>query len=47
MTNTVAIWLGVLIAGGVGADVLLNDSQTLIFLIRKGIDLIQWMAFWR
>jgi hypothetical protein len=47
MTNTLAIGLGGIILIGLGADVLLNDSQSTLFLGRKLIDLIEYVAFWR
>ncbi len=47
MTNTLAIWFLVLIGLAVGYDLWANDGAALTFLARKGIDLLQWMAFWR
>ncbi len=47
MTNTIAFWLVVIILVGFGLDYLLFDSAGGIFLGRKGLDLLQWVAFWR
>ncbi len=47
MTNRIAIWLGGLLVLMIGADVLLFGSDHLVFLGRKMLDLIEWMAFWR
>ena len=47
MTNTIAIWLVIFIALAVGYDYLQHDSAGALFLARKGVDLLQWVAFWR
>ncbi len=47
MTNTIAITLGVLILGLIATDVLLFDADNMLFLGKKMVDLIEWMAFWR
>ena len=47
MTNTLAFWLVVIILALIGLDYLLFESDGAIFLGRKGIDLLQWLAFWR
>jgi hypothetical protein len=47
MTNRIAIVLGLLILGGVAYDVLRNDLSGLLFLARKLMDLIEYLAFWR
>ena len=47
MTNTLAIVLGLAILCAVAADVMLWDSQNLTFLGRKGLHLLEWLAFWR
>lgn len=47
MTNQIALGLGLLIFGAVGADVLLNAGHASLFLARKFIDLMDWVAFWR
>ncbi|WP_435704699.1 hypothetical protein [Yoonia sp.] len=47
MTNTIAIWLAVLIIVLLGIDYVLYDWASTIFLLRKFLDLIGWVAFWR
>jgi hypothetical protein len=47
MTNQIAIGLGLLILAGVGLDLFLYDGGSLLFLMRKLTDLIEWLAFWR
>lgn len=47
MTNTLALGLGTLILLGLGLDYSLFAWENTIFLGRKLIDLIEWMAFWR
>ncbi|MFU8779017.1 MAG: hypothetical protein ACNA7M_15350 [Roseovarius sp.] len=47
MTNTFAIGLGGIILLALGADFVLNESQATLFLGRKLLDLIEYLAFWR
>lgn len=47
MTNSIAIGLGLLILGGIGVDTFLTGGEGSLFLARKGLDLLDWMAFWR
>lgn len=47
MTNRIALWLGLILAAGIGADFALNNGAALFFLARKFLDLIEWVAFWR
>ncbi len=47
MTNQIAIVLGLMILAAIGLDHYANDGAYLIFLAKKGLDLIEWMAFWR
>ncbi|HOZ34111.1 MAG TPA: hypothetical protein PLM52_14640 [Tabrizicola sp.] len=47
MTNVIAFWLAVLILGAGAADLVLNDGLALSFVLRKFLDLIEWVAFWR
>lgn len=47
MTNQIALFLGVLILIGLGVDAVYFDWSGTIFLARKLIDLIEWLAFWR
>lgn len=47
MTNTIALFLGILIAIGIGLDLGLNDGAALFFLAQKFLALIDWVEFWR
>lgn len=47
MTNRIAITLGLMILVATGYDVMLNDHAGLVFLARKLLDLIEYLAFWR
>ena len=47
MTDRIALWLAVILAALIAADLLLDDGQMLLFLGRKFIDLMDWVEFWR
>jgi hypothetical protein len=47
MTNTIALYLGIVILAALGLDLLLNDGQALVFLMRKLVGFIEYVAFWR
>ncbi len=47
MTNSIAIFLVLLILGALGLDYIYNDWSGALFLARKMAQLIEWMAFWR
>ncbi|GGH25749.1 hypothetical protein SAMN05444007_103188 [Cribrihabitans marinus] len=47
MTNQIALWLGILILGGLMLDFAFFGTEHLLFLTRKLMDLIDWVAFWR
>ncbi len=47
MTNTIALWLAALILGFLALDHFVLDWNVPLFLGRKLLDLIEWMAFWR
>ncbi|MGR3462017.1 MAG: hypothetical protein ACU0AX_07870 [Roseovarius sp.] len=47
MTNRIAIVLVLLILAAVAYDVQNNDHGGLLFLARKLLDLIEYLAFWR
>ncbi|WP_169052340.1 hypothetical protein [Tabrizicola sp. YIM 78059] len=47
MTNRIALWLGLVLLAGIGADLAFNDAAALVFLARKFLELIEWVAFWR
>lgn len=47
LTNRLALILGLLIAAALAADNFLNDGNALLFLLRKFLDMVEWLAFWR
>ena len=47
MTNRIALGLGTFIVGAVLVDVLLFGTDHLVFLGKKLVELIEWIAFWR
>ncbi|MEL7114891.1 MAG: hypothetical protein AAGP08_04750 [Pseudomonadota bacterium] len=47
MTNTLAILFAAVILAAVAADVFYYDGAYLLFLGRKFLDLLTWVAFWR
>ncbi|WP_417247799.1 hypothetical protein [Celeribacter sp.] len=47
MTNQIALGLGLVIFAALGFDVTMNDGAGTLFLARKGLELIEWIAFWR
>lgn len=46
MTNTIALWLGLVIVAAIIADFALNGGVAVQFLARKFLDLIEWVDFW-
>ena len=47
MTNTLALILATALVAGVLADVILADAENLLFLSKKLMELIEYIAFWR
>ncbi|TCL10213.1 hypothetical protein BXY66_2282 [Shimia isoporae] len=47
MTNPIAVFLVLLILTGLGADLLFNNGDATLVIVRKFFDLIEWVAFWR
>ena len=47
MTNRIALVLGLMIAIALVVDVVLFGSEHMIFLGKKLMALIEWIAFWR
>ena len=47
MTDRIALWIGLILLAAIIADLALNSGLALQFLLRKFIDLIEWVAFWR
>jgi hypothetical protein len=46
MTNTIALYLGLVILAALGLDIFLNEAQGLVFLLQKLIHLIEYVEFW-
>jgi len=47
MTNSLAIGIGLCLFAFFGLDWFFNDWANTIFLGRKTLDMIEWLAFWR
>ncbi|SFA79076.1 hypothetical protein SAMN05421688_0916 [Poseidonocella pacifica] len=47
MTNTLALTLAVLLLGALSLDLWLDGGAGALFLARKGVALIEWLAVWR
>ncbi len=47
MTNTISIWLGLLIVAALGVDAVMFDWAFTVYLGRKILELIEYLAFWR
>ncbi|MEL6608535.1 MAG: hypothetical protein AAFO93_06460 [Pseudomonadota bacterium] len=47
MTNRLAIILAVLIVAAILADVVFNGGAAMLFLLKKFIELLEYLAFWR
>lgn len=47
MTNRIALVLGSLIVGLILIDLIVFRAEFLLFLGKKLVALIEWMAFWR
>ncbi len=47
MTNTLAIWILILLAAFLAVDGVLFDWTYTLFLAQKFASVLIWMAFWR
>ena len=47
MNNQIAIWLGGALVVAILLDLVLNSGDALLFLARKGLGMINYLAFWR
>jgi hypothetical protein len=47
MTNALALWIVALIAGFFLLDAFVLHLGAPVFLARKGLDLLDYLAFWR
>jgi hypothetical protein len=46
VTNTIAVWIGLILLCAILADFALNGGSALLFLARKFLDLVEWVDFW-
>lgn len=47
MTNRIFLWLLAIIVGAIAVDVVVFGGADSLFLARKFVDSIEWLAFWR
>lgn len=47
MTNSLAIFLGIIVIASILSDLFLTGGNNLLFLAKKFTDMTEWMAFWR
>ncbi|GLS87785.1 hypothetical protein GCM10010873_27590 [Cypionkella aquatica] len=47
MTDRIALVLALLIAAAIGVDVVFNGGVACLFLLRKLLDLVQYVMIWR
>lgn len=47
VTDRIALTLGLCIVAAILADIGLNDGRSLLFLMVKFADMVEWLAFWR
>ena len=47
MTNRIAVVLAIIIVAAIAADQLFNEGIAGVFLGRKFLGLLNWIAFWR
>lgn len=47
MSDRVALFVAFLFLFLIVLDLLANNGQAIFFLSKKGMGLIEWMAFWR
>lgn len=47
VTNKLAIILGLIIVAAIAADLLVNSGSAMMFLLKKFVNMVEWLAFWR
>jgi hypothetical protein len=47
VTNRIALVLALALAGAVVVDLTLTGGAALLFLARRFVVLVEWVAFWR
>lgn len=47
MTNRIAVYLGLAILAAITAVYVLFGTENFLFLAKKFLELLEWVAFWR
>ncbi len=47
MNTPISLVLGFILIGAFTVDTLMYENENLVFLSKKFLDLIEWVAFWR
>lgn len=47
MTNAIAFWLGLFIVIALGVDYYFFGTEHFLFLAKKLMEFMEWIAFWR
>ncbi|MBA85273.1 MAG: hypothetical protein CML69_11120 [Rhodobacteraceae bacterium] len=47
MTNRIAAVLALIIPAVIALDIFMNEGKSVLFVMKKLWDLIEYMAFWR
>ncbi|WP_283646271.1 hypothetical protein [Marinovum algicola] len=47
MTNRIAVYLGLAILAAITAVYVLSGTENFLFLAKKFLELLEWVAFWR
>ncbi|MBF9032388.1 hypothetical protein HKCCE3408_18465 [Rhodobacterales bacterium HKCCE3408] len=47
MTNTVALWIGIVLVATLAGDFALAGGQLTLTLSRQLVLFVEWLAFWR
>lgn len=47
VTDRLALILALILAAFIGADLVLTGGETLLYLARKFVGLMDWVEFWR
>jgi hypothetical protein len=47
LTDRLALIIGGVILAAIALDLVANGGAALLFLLRKFVDMVEWLAFWR
>lgn len=47
MLRAPSFWIALVLIGALAYDGVVRDFEITLFLARKGVALIEWLAFWR